>query len=516
MQADFRQRRYSVLALLIFLSSTLFTTVYGQSQNEARRVLDRAIAAQGGFDRLNSIKLVKVTGIGQVNLLEQSERPEGPWAVMYEQFTEWRDYKRIAFRRELEQKSPAVGLTDWTKSTTIVADVIVAAERGGKFGPAPFSALQEAEEKMAFSPERLLLTASSANDLKLEKDQTLQGTSSKVLAWKWKDTTARLFLNQETGLPTAVEFTRARPFDTFWSVWGDLRERVYYSNWDIEKNGLRYPHQLDIERIGLPLTSFSVLEVEFNPAEPAGSFDIPENARKAIASRPTFTINDLPLGRPGSAPVEIGRDTVQIQGFWNTAVVRQHDGLVIIESPLSSGYSAKVIDAARGRFPNLPVKAVISTSDAWPHLGGMREYVSRRIPAYVLDLNLPIAQRLISAHFDTTPDALARKPEKAIIRTVASKTVIGSGVERLEVFPVRGEIAERMMVVYFPSSKALYASDIVQRSSNGDFFNVEALSEVVDLVKREKLDVNTVFAMHSGPIAYADIVKAVDTRMSAK
>jgi hypothetical protein len=63
MQTDIKQRHYSVLALLIFLSSTLFTTVYGQSQNEARRVLYRAIAAQGGFDRLNSIKLVKVTGI---------------------------------------------------------------------------------------------------------------------------------------------------------------------------------------------------------------------------------------------------------------------------------------------------------------------------------------------------------------------------------------------------------------------------------------------------------------------
>jgi hypothetical protein len=189
---------------------------------------------------------------------------------------------------------------------------------------------------------------------------------------------------------------------------------------------------------------------------------------------------------------------------------------VIIESSLSSGYSAKVIDAARNRFPNLPVKAVISTSDAWPHLGGMREYAARRIPTYVLDLNMPIAQRLISSRFDTTPDALGRNPEQPVFRSVAGKTVLGSGDERLEVYPVRGEVAERMMVVYIPASKTLYASDIIQRSSSGEFFNVEALSEVVNLVNREKLDVNTIFAMHSGPIAYPEVVKAVDARLGGK
>jgi hypothetical protein len=85
--------------------------------------------------------------------------------------------------------------------------------------------------------------------------------------------------------------------------------------------------------------------------------------------------------------------------------------------------------------------------------------------------------------------------------------VIGAGNERLEIYPVRGEVAERMMVVYSPATQTLYASDIVQKFQ-GKFFNLEALSEVAGLVKREKLDVKTVFAMHTGAIPYAEIVEA--------
>jgi hypothetical protein len=166
-----------------------------------------------------------------------------------------------------------------------------------------------------------------------------------------------------------------------------------------------------------------------------------------------------------------------------------------------------LIDEVQKQFPGIPIKGVISTSDAWPHIGGMREYVARGIPVYLLDLNRPIAQRLITAPYRSNQDALTRQPRKVLVKVVAGKTVVGTGNERLEIYPVRGEVAERMMVVYSPGTQTLYASDIVQKYQ-GTFFNLEALSEVTGLVQREKLDVKTVFAMHTGAIPYAEIVEA--------
>jgi hypothetical protein len=48
----------------------------------------------------------------------------------------------------------------------------------------------------------------------------------------------------------------------------------------------------------------------------------------------------------------------------------------MLEAPIGSGYSEKVIAEVEKRFPNTPIKAVITTSDAWPHLRGVREYVA--------------------------------------------------------------------------------------------------------------------------------------------
>ena len=114
-------------------------------------------------------------------------------------------------------------------------------------------------------------------------------------------------------------------------------------------------------------------------------------------------------GRPAA---ELAPGIIQIPGNFNVTLVKQTDGIVIIEAPISSGYSDKVIAEAKKRFPDLPVKAVISTSDSWPHIGGVREYVARNIPIYALDLNQPILDRIVAAPHHTNPDALERKVSK--------------------------------------------------------------------------------------------------------
>jgi len=55
-------------------------------------------------------------------------------------------------------------------------------------------------------------------------------------------------------------------------------------------------------------------------------------------------------------------------GF-NAVYVRQDDGLVIIDAPISAGYSRRVLDEAARRFPGMKVKALI-TSTSWGPLIG--------------------------------------------------------------------------------------------------------------------------------------------------
>jgi hypothetical protein len=93
---------------------------------------------------------------------------------------------------------------------------------------------------------------------------------------------------------------------------------------------------------------------------------------------------------------------------------------------------------------------------------------------------------------------------------VTHKTVIGTGATRLELYPVRTETGERMLMVYLPDRQLLYGSDLVQGPlPDGLFFMPQYLSELMDAVRREKLTVNVVFAMHAGPTPWTKITAEV-------
>ena len=475
------------------------------STDQAQVWLRSAVAAMGGDGRLRVLKTLHLKGAGHMNLLEQSERPEGPWIVSYEETTELRDLEGHRSRQTVSTRGAAAA----PEITTITSGG-VATSYTSVGQPAPFRSLPADDEWLALSPERVLLTALGATDLRAEAETTLQGVPHHVVAFSWQDESVRIFLNANTSLPTAVETVRAYPYDRFWGVWGDVRTRTYLSLWTLEPGGIHYPRQWDTERNGQPYRSFAVTELNFNPAVPADSFTVPDNVRQFFAARKPITTEERPLGRPDMPAQEIAPNIVQIPGSWNITLVRQPDGVVIVEAPISSGYSAKVIAEAGRRFPNVPVKAVVSTSDAWPHIGGVREYVARGIPVYALDLNRPLLERLVAAPHRSVPDSLARAPRRPIFRLVARKTTVGAGVNRLELYPVGTETGERMIMVYLPGHRLLYASDLVQGPvQGGSFLMPQYLSELSDAVKRERLMVDTVFAMHTGPTPWAKVTAAV-------
>jgi hypothetical protein len=311
-------------------------------------------------------------------------------------------------------------------------------------------------------------------------------------------------------MPTAIEVERSYAGSFIWGPWGDVRTRVYLSLWTLEPGGIRYPRQWDIERNGIPYRSFTVTSLSLNPQFDANLFLISQEVKMAYETSAIKTIEDLPLGQPNKPPVEVAPGVVQIPGAWNVSLVRQPDGIVVIEAPISSGYSDKVLAEANKRFPGLPIKAVISTSDAWPHIGGVREYAARGIPIYVLDNNRSILERLVSSRRRVHPDTLEKQRRKPIFRTISNKTIIGSGSTRLEIYPLRTESAERMMMVFFPEHRLLYGSDLVQQRRDGSFFMPEYLSELSEATLREKLTINSVFAMHLGLTQWRVVEAAIE------
>ena len=226
-----------------------------------------------------------------------------------------------------------------------------------------------------------------------------------------------------------------------------------------------------------------------------------------MAKSVEFKIGEVPF--QANQKVDLADGVTLYPGPWNATIVKQDDGVVILESPLSGFYTNGVIEQARRLYPNSPVKCVLSTSDSWPHVAGIRQAVALGLPVYILDLNQPLLDRMIAAPHTIHPDALAKSPKPAQWQIVSGKVVVGSGDNRMELYPVRGASTERQYMVYFPAHKILYASDTLVVNDDGSLYDPELMREVIAAAAGEHLDVTTVFAMHQTPIPWSQATALV-------
>ena len=484
-------------------------------QADAQMPRDRAVAllhqaaeALGGEAALRSTTAVELSGMSVWHQREQSERPEGPWVLTFADFTDTRSFAADAVRRTGRVRgyntSDWVNNKDWDPDSTLLVVSGAGFRRADdRLQPAP-TPWDLATLPVNLGPERIVLSALDAPDVHAEADMQLDGYAHHVVGFTVGTASVKLFLNVPSLLPKAVEITRARPYEVYWAGWGDVTQRVTFGIWTLEPGGLRYPRLWDFATDGQTDGTIEITRVTVNPSLGALDFAIPDDLRQsAIANRRRVT--DAPLGSPQRPATELAAGVVQVPGSWDIVEVRQADGVVILEGPMTSSYSAKVVDDARARFAGAPIAAVVTTSDAWPHIGGMREYVARGIPIYALDLNVPILSRLFAAKYTTFPDALAKTPKTPVLKTVSTRTTLGSGPNRMELIPYRTASGERQMMAYFPEHRLLYTSDLFTIRGSLVFLP-QQVAEAVQAVGREHLVVDRAFGMHYDAIPWATVL----------
>lgn len=490
-------------ALLICLSAS------PSFANEAARALARsyltkAIAAMGGSELLSNVKTLRIESRGHVYILDESEWSDGPWSVSYEHSVEFRDYARQALKVDKEHSvliSPEVERT----ILTVVGDVAQTTRNGKTFAASIFSGEpDEAKESLAFVPERLLPAALASPDLNAQADTTLHGVRYHVVSVTYLGLPTRIFINADSGFLGVVEWTNSYPNSVFWKPWGDVANRAEFSVYSLLPGGLRFPMQRDYERNGQPYRSESIFKIEVNPSFPQDSFAIDPKVQQAVSQRH----GPVMPGLGKAAPIIEGDDSlVQYIGDFNCAIVKQSDGLVLIEAPVDSHFTEELIAEANRRYAHAPIKALISTSGAWAHVGGLQDVVERGIPVYATDVNKALLTRLIKAGSPRVGKKAGREPE---FHWVSQKVSLGSGPNQLQIYPVRNASGEGSLMIYLPMRKLLYSSDLVQPGEDGTFFWPEYLREMTDAVSREHLAVDKFFGMHAPVTSWSSVVNFLD------
>lgn len=470
-----------------------------RTERTGRSIVASALAAQGGEERLRAVRSVQWSADGYRNMLEQSERPEGPYFTEFQSVSETDDIEHDRMRSTVSATVQPFGTTT---STTILAGGIIMRVSGDAKAPGTFAQVQVARERQRLSPERLLLTAATAQDLRRLADVSLQSIRQEVVTFTLDGAPVTIYFNSATHLPTAMDYSGPLARSGYWSFLGDVTRRTLYGFWSVDPSGIRYPMQLNFESNGLPDSMLAIHDLRINGKLDESGLTIPEPVRSsflAAKSKPAPALAAEQVIAPG---------IVFVPGSWNTTIVRQDDGIVIIEAPISTAYSQLVIAAARRLFPGVPIKALVTTSDSWPHFAGIREYVASGVPVYALDLNIPILSRNAAAPYSSKPDLQERLRHRPLFRPVSHALTIGTGVNRLELIPIRGETTERQMIVYFPGHRLLYGSDAFQRDGSGTFTFQQAVDEVVAAAARERLGVDRFYMMHISPTGWTSLPKA--------
>jgi len=499
---SFLVRRLSALSVVFMILSPS----HAQTNDRAASLLRQSLEAQGGEQKLRAIKTVQWDAFGYRNEVEESERPEGPYVTEFNTLSEIHDFSGNRYRTTTQLEIyPVVKV----KTGTVVVDGVGMRLAGDRQMAATAQEVELVRERVALNPERVLLTALNASDVHAEADTVLQSVPQNVIGFTLNNAPVRIYLNAYTHLPTAVDYSGPLARSSYWAYMGDVTMRTYYSFWWLTKGGLHLPMQWNIERNGLAEEEVVIRKLRSDEALDEASLTIPAEVRaKFDPNAPAVGPATVPLGNPTEPAQELAPGIVFIPGRWNATLIRQDDGIVILEAPISPEYAAKVIAEAKRRFPEKPIKGVITTSDSWPHIAGVREYVAQGIPIYALDLNHPILDRMIAAPHTENPDDLQRRPQRPQFRLVKEKMSLGTGTNRIEIYPLRGETSERQMMVYWPQHRLLYGSDSFQTQGDRFFFPQE-VTELMDAVKREHLQVDRFFMMHIGPTPWSELGKAV-------
>lgn len=495
----------SILQMIkrIFWASLLLIGKQGSTQNRthesAKLILQHAILELGkGWD---TIQALKFEGYGTSFLIDQSERFEGPYIPA--QITRSMTVLPVQqLMRVEEQQNDFVfgGSTTYLLNGTVIA----VKDKEGIHASDQYESLQDG---LFLSPDVLFHKGLNSDLLRLQKDTVLQKTVQYVLSFVYDNFPIRIFINKETFMATAAEITRPLKGD-YAGVWGDSKKMVYYSFWDLLNRDIHYPLQTDIYINGYYKETFLINHWELNPPVSPDSLTVPSDVVSDFATRDKSILSRYVDNMNRSAK-EIAKDIWLLPGPCNTTVVKQDDGIIVIESSYSSEYGDAILRKVKELYPGGNIKAFIATSDAWFHLGGIRPFATKNISFYFPYRNEPLIRRILAANYKTSPDSLSLEGKgRLALKGVREITTIGNGDNQVRLFPYKTETGDRMMMVYFPTQKILYCSDLFQpKGPNGKYWQPHYAWEVYHSIKEYRIEAGKFYAMHMAALQDVSVLE---------
>lgn len=261
---------------------------------------------------------------------------------------------------------------------------------------------------------------------------------------------------------------------------GDMPIEAVFSDYK-DYSGVKFPTRIVQRQGGHPTLDVAVSDVFPN----AGLVEVGSPALRGPETVKTGLerIADGVWFLTGGAPMSV--------------LVEFSDHVVVIEAPQNQTRSEATIAAVRSAIPAKPIRYVVNTHHHFDHSGGLRGYVTAGIPVITHALNARYFAQIFGP--------------KAAIETVRDKRVLDDAANTLELHHLRGSLhAETLLAAYLPRQKLLVQADAFHpRPGAAPLPSPPPYTvNLVENIRRLKLDVERVVHVHGGIDSLATVVKA--------
>jgi hypothetical protein len=406
----------------------------------ARAIVDTALARMGGAEAVARVQRVRREMLTTWQRTNFRDEPYAD-APSFELHTDIRDYGMNGWKntRKFGFGAAAQQIVDVVNDTVAIRQM-----PNGSWSSLSIAYIDERRELFAIAPERVLLLARDAADLKLGRDTTIDGLPTARLTATVDRFPMTLFVRRGDGLLAMARFRAAQPNDFGLLEWGVMEVETWYSRWTRTAAGVALPFQLDQRRVGRPYKRMSVLSMAFDTVATAETFAISDSLRQLYFVKDTRAMHDVALdsarvvdgtfaifGAPGSPA-----GAVKVGGRW-----------VLFEGGQGELSADRALTWLGANDATAPVAGAILTMTS-PGNGGVTSLARRRVPTWIAPGAKPFVDRMLG---NTGVTAVAPV-------TVTRAQWVRVGSDSLWLEPIDLPDAPRSMLVYSPTLKWGYSA----------------------------------------------------------
>ena len=506
---------------------------YSAARAAAMTLIDRAVEAMGGEQRLAALKTISIRGQETVweheysyAAMPNAEARESSRAtfVIHRDFAagttriDWdRDIVRLKFRpyptlyKYKEILSPGVAYVDGIDSSTPTE-----LTRLGDPPGSPMSSIRMivTERELTRESPRLLhdarrnpslthlgvITAGGSAMPAIRFDVAVPGVQTEVSDWRFI-----VMFDPATGLPARIRTLDGDP------IQGTTEFDLVLSDWR-EVAGVKIAFHRIHKHNDRDLIETTYSDVTINPALDASLFALPalaraaavrSNASEAFTNIPyQWTLRRVKWGGDINTDAVAWDATATAEPRWvtvlpgidwtdgvthNSIMVVMKDYLIVWEASLHENFAEWMIRSAKRRYPDKPIKYLVLSHHHLDHNGGARPFVAEGVSVIV-----PVGPGY-EAYFDrmfapVSPylnDRLHRHPRPADIIRVDDTFSLNDGGREFMLYNMKdSEHAPGLLIAFVPDVGLLINTDLWNTNEKLGQKPLRRQQELLDVVAR--------------------------------